>query len=64
MECPSAQLQIVGEMAEKGKCHVEAMGGTIVYSADKTIKKNDFYTMEILTVAETDCHCEEEKYQL
>lgn len=40
------------------------MGGTIVYSADKTIKKNDFYTMEILTVAETDCNCAEENYQL
>jgi len=40
------------------------MGGTIVYSVDKTIKKNDFYSMQILTVAETDCPCDEEKYQL
>jgi len=46
-------------MADKGKCHVEVMGGTIVYSVDKRIKKNNFYSMEILTVAETDCPCTE-----
>lgn len=40
------------------------MGGTIVYSVDKKIKKNNFYTMEILTVAESDCLCEEEDYKL
>lgn len=33
--CPSAQLQIVGEMAENGKAHVEVMGGTIIYSINK-----------------------------
>jgi hypothetical protein len=40
------------------------MGGTIVYSVDKRIKKNNFYTMEILTVAETDCPCDDENYIL
>lgn len=33
-DCPSAQLQLVGEMAESGKCNVGAMGGTIVYTVD------------------------------
>ena len=33
-ECPSAQLQIVGDMAEGGKCNVGVMGGTIVYTVD------------------------------
>jgi hypothetical protein len=39
-ECPSAQLQIVGDMAEGGKCNVGAMGGTIVYSVDKNNLKH------------------------
>lgn len=34
-ECPSAQLQTVGEMADGGKCNVGVAGGTIVYSVDK-----------------------------
>ncbi len=33
-ECPSAQLQIVGEMAEGGHCHINVMGGTIIYSVN------------------------------
>ena len=34
-DCPSAQLQIVGEMASEGYCNVSAMGGTIVYGVNK-----------------------------
>ena len=41
-ESPSAQLQIVGEMAEGGKCHVAAMGGTILYSVDKNVKAEQY----------------------
>ena len=33
-ECPSAQLQLVGEMAENGKCNVHAISGTIVYAVN------------------------------
>ena len=33
-ECPSAQLQSVGDLAEEGKCHVATMSGTIVYTVD------------------------------
>lgn len=33
-ECPSAQLQTVGDMADKEMCHVMAAGGTIVYCVD------------------------------
>lgn len=49
-DCPSAQLQIVGEMADKGKCHVEAMGGTILYSVDSHVK-HEGYDLKVLTVA-------------
>lgn len=37
-------------MADGGKCHVAAMGGTILYSVDHTVK-TDFYDLKILTVA-------------
>ena len=50
-ECPSAQLQIVGDMAEEGKCNVEAASGTIVYSVDQTKLKHEFYKLQVLTVA-------------
>ena len=33
-ECPSAQLQIIGDMVEDGSCNVLAAGGTIVYSVN------------------------------
>ena len=49
-DCPSAQLQIVGEMAEGGKVHVEAMGGTILYSIDQNVKSEE-YKLQLLTVA-------------
>ena len=48
-ECASAQLQIVGEMADQGKCNVAAMGGTILYSVDKTVK-SEVYDLKVLTV--------------
>ena len=49
-ECPSAQLQLVGEMAEEGKCNVSAMGGTIVYSVNQKRKETDLYRLQVLTV--------------
>lgn len=48
-DCPSAQLQIIGEMAGEGKCNVMAAGGTIVYGVNKQ-HKNDHYDLEVLTV--------------
>lgn len=52
-ECPSAQLQTVGDMAEGGKCNVLAAGGTVVYSVDKTKLDHKHYTLQVLTVATT-----------
>ena len=49
-ECPSAQLQIVGEMAEKGKCNVHCLGGTILYSINPKRKTTDQYKLKVLTV--------------
>jgi hypothetical protein len=49
-ECPSAQLQIIGEMAEKGLCNIQAAGGTIVYCVDSDKIKHDIYKTEVLTV--------------
>ena len=36
-------------MAEGGKCHVAAMGGTILYSVDKNVKAEQ-YDLQLLTV--------------
>jgi hypothetical protein len=33
-ECPSAQLQILGEMAVGGYCHLAVMDATICYSVN------------------------------
>jgi hypothetical protein len=49
-ECPSAQLQIVGEMAEGGKCNIEAASGTIVYCVDSSVLNHNFYKLQVLTV--------------
>lgn len=50
-DCPSAQLQTVGEMAEGGKVHVEVMGCTIVYTVKDKKPATDLYELKILTVA-------------
>lgn len=52
-ECPSAQLQTVGDMAEAGMCNVVAAGGTIVYSVDSTKINHNHYKTQILTVVPT-----------
>ena len=49
-ESPSAQLQMVGDMTEKGQCNVNAAGGTIVYCVDSTKLNHKIYKLEILTV--------------
>lgn len=49
---PSAQLQLVGDLAEGGKCNVYCLGGTIVYSVDMNKTAHDKYKLQILTVAE------------
>lgn len=50
MESPSAQLQIVGELAAVGHCDLKAKNGTIVYGVDKTKAETDVYKLEVLTV--------------
>ena len=52
-ECPSAQLQTVGDMAEAGMCNVQAAGGTIVYSVDKKQLNHQIYKLQVLTVVPT-----------
>ena len=37
-------------MADQGKCHVAAMGGTILYSVDKHVK-SELYDLKVLTIA-------------
>lgn len=49
-ECPSAQLQIIGDMASVGHCNVNAMGGTIVYGVDKKKADTDAYKLQVLTI--------------
>lgn len=49
-DCPSAQLQIIGDMAAEGHCNVQAMGGTIVYGVDAKKADTDMYKMQILTI--------------
>jgi hypothetical protein len=49
-ECPSAQLQIVGEMAEGGKCNLHTLGQTILYSINKKNIDVNSYSLEVLTI--------------
>jgi len=49
-ECPSAQLQTVGDMADTGMCNVLAAGGTIVYCVDQKKLDNNVYKLKVLTV--------------
>lgn len=46
-------MQIIGEMAQEGHCHVEAMGGTIVYGINKKKSDNKHYKVQVLTVVTT-----------
>lgn len=52
-KCPSAQLQIIAEMAEKGECHVHALGGTIVYGINRSLTETKEYKLEVLTVVKS-----------
>lgn len=49
-ECPSAQLQIIGDMAEGGQAHVHCLGGTILYSVDRSKLNHEAYKLDILTL--------------
>lgn len=49
-EAPSAQLQIVGDMADEGVCNVQAAGGTIVYCVNSERPEKSPYKLEVLTV--------------
>lgn len=49
-ECPSAQLQKLGELASDGKAHLHAMGGTIAFSVDWTKADCSAYNCQVLTV--------------
>ena len=49
-ECPSTQLQKVGDLCKEGVATCHAMSSTITYSMDKTIADNPHYKAEVLTV--------------
>jgi len=46
--CPSPQLQMVGQLSDNGYAELKAMPYTIVFGTDYV--KNDFYTLDILSV--------------
>jgi len=51
-QCPSAQLQQVGELCCSGKAHVEAMSSTICYTVLPSVyTSTTAYRLEVLTVA-------------
>ena len=53
--CPSAQLNVVGQLCADGKASSHAMGGTIVYGVDETAAaaaEAAGVQLEVLTVAE------------
>jgi len=56
-QCPSAQLQTLGKLAESGTATVHAMGGTIAYTVDAAGAAAGAaagkYALEVLTVAES-----------
>jgi hypothetical protein len=49
--CPSAQLQVVGELSSNGEVTIHALGGTIVFSIDQSKLEEDLYDIKILTIA-------------
>jgi len=53
VDCPSSQLQQVGELCEDGKAEVHAMSGTIAYNVDFGVADNSSYSLEILTIAQS-----------
>lgn len=44
-ECPSAQLQTVGDIADKDMCCLMAAGGTIVYCVDSSKLNHNVYKL-------------------
>eukprot|EP00211_Chloroparvula_japonica_P007098 CAMPEP_0119140794 /NCGR_PEP_ID=MMETSP1310-20130426/29866_1 /TAXON_ID=464262 /ORGANISM="Genus nov. species nov., Strain RCC2339" /LENGTH=385 /DNA_ID=CAMNT_0007132183 /DNA_START=126 /DNA_END=1283 /DNA_ORIENTATION=- len=49
-ECPSAQLQRVGELCEKGSCELHAMSGTIGYTLADPAATPAEYKLQVLTL--------------
>ena len=52
MQCPSAQLQCVGQLCTDNFAGVHALGGTIQYAVKHDRAATDAYTLQVLTVAE------------
>ena len=48
---PSAQLQIIGDLAENGHLNVHTLGGTIVYGVDSEREETEKYELQVLTIA-------------
>ena len=52
LDCPSIQLQKVGNLCNNGTAHVSALGGTILYTV-KSDYRNPSYELTVLTVITT-----------
>ena len=59
-ECPSVQLQLVGQLCEKGSMVIHAMSDTIVFGLiDEKMTSCEQYELNLLTiVTKTDSNCE------
>ena len=52
IECPSSQLQCVGQLCGDNFAGVHALGGTIQFTVKQDREATDAYQLQILTVAE------------
>lgn len=58
---PSLQLQSVGALSAGGNCKVHCLGGTIVYTLNKSVTSNGAYLLEVITIANNIPASEEQK---
>lgn len=57
-ECCSSQLQMVGQLSEKGESTIHALSGTVVFGMNKDFQKEkaaDIYECQILTIVTKTC---------
>ena len=49
-ECPSKQLQMVGQLCQTGKTTIHALGGTVVFGINKKNADNQKFNLSVLTI--------------
>jgi hypothetical protein len=50
-DCPSAQLNIVGDLCPEGKACIHALGGTVVVGLDQALSDTNDFKLNVLTIA-------------